>query len=120
MGSLLPTTIRIDASLLNWHHLSSTASFLILSSLLLGILSQVLSRRLKVPTPLSEDVSDILNRKRSYGANARKLLDKYYERVSRLVEQLQCVSQLMCWSVQKQAFWNRHHGWYVYFFFAEL
>ncbi|KXH25882.1 hypothetical protein CNYM01_11434 [Colletotrichum nymphaeae SA-01] len=80
MGSLLPTTIRIDASLLNWHHLSSTASFLILSSLLLGILSQVLSRRLKVPTPLSEDVSDILNRKRSYGANARKLLDKYYER----------------------------------------
>ncbi|KAK1705635.1 cytochrome P450 [Colletotrichum acutatum] len=80
MGSLLPTAIRIDASLLNWHHLSSTASFLILSSLLLGILSQVLTRRLKVPTPLSEEVSDILNRKRSYGANARKLLDKYYER----------------------------------------
>ncbi|KXH31901.1 hypothetical protein CSIM01_02453 [Colletotrichum simmondsii] len=80
MGSLLPTTIRIDASLLNWHHLSTTASFLILSSLFLGILSQVLSRRLKVPTPLSEEVSDLLNRKRSYGANARKLLDKYYER----------------------------------------
>lgn len=81
MGSLLPTAIHIDTSLLTWHHVSSTIILLIFASGLLGAITQLTTRRLKVPIPLSEEIPDVLSRKRSYASTARQILEKYYQNV---------------------------------------
>ncbi|KAE9580590.1 Cytochrome P450 monooxygenase ATR2 [Colletotrichum fructicola] len=80
MESLLPTTIHFDTSLLTWDHLVSTITWLIVASCLLGILTQLTTRRLKVPIPLAEEMSDPIARRRAYAPLSKQLLDKFYER----------------------------------------
>lgn len=72
----------MDATLLGRQHLLLTASLLLLSSLLLGILYKGNAQGLEIPTPLDGQFPDVLSRKRLYSTNARQLLEKYYEEVS--------------------------------------
>ncbi|KAF6813110.1 cytochrome p450 [Colletotrichum sojae] len=106
MGSLLSTSIYLDTSLFSWHHASSTIILLILASGLLGALTQLTTKRLKVPIPLSEEIPDALSRKRSYVSKSRQLLDKYYQKFKnrpfgidtmdgvKLVLPLECLDEL--------------------------
>ncbi|KAF9880301.1 hypothetical protein CkaCkLH20_02255 [Colletotrichum karsti] len=70
----------MDASLLRWSHVTSTASLVLLTTLLLGVLYKATSRAVKIPKPLDEEVPNLWSRKQAFFTDARRLLEKYHHR----------------------------------------
>ena len=81
MGVLLPSSITMDPGRFSTPQLVGALGAVALVWALIVLLTQQLSGAVRVPVPLSDEISDPIRRKQMYSSSPRTILDKYYKKV---------------------------------------